>query len=51
VKVAKLYVRGGFTIRTILIDQEFDKIVEKMPAVEINTTVAREHISKIERGI
>ena len=29
-KVFKLYARGGFSIRDILMDQEFDKVVEKM---------------------
>ena len=30
-KVVKLYARGGFSIRVILMDMEFDKVVEKCP--------------------
>ena len=51
VKASKLYARGGFTVRTILMDQEFDKVRDKMPSFEAHTTAAREHVGKIERGI
>ena len=51
VKVSKLYARGGFTVRTILMDQEFDNVKDKMPTLEVNTTAAREHVGKIERSI
>ena len=43
-KVVKIYVRGAFYIRTILMDQEFDKVVE-------NTAAAQEHVGGIERNI
>ena len=32
-------------------DQEFDKIVDEVPKLEINTTAAREHVGEIERAI
>jgi len=32
-------------------DQEFDKVKDKMPSLEVNTTAAREHVGEIERGI
>ena len=32
-------------------DQEFDKIVDEVPKLEINTTEAREHVGEIERTI
>ena len=51
VKVSKLYAQGGFTVRTILMDQEFDKVKDKTPSLEVNTTAAREHVGEIERGI
>ena len=51
VKLSKLYARGGFMVRTILMDQEFDKVKDKMPLLELNTTAAREHVGEIERGI
>ena len=36
-KVVKIYARGGFSITTIFMDQELDKVVENMPAIEVNT--------------
>ena len=32
-------------------DQEFDKIVDEVPKLEINTIAAREHVGEIERAI
>ena len=32
-------------------DMEFDKVVEKMPTVEVNTTAVREHVGEIEGEI
>ena len=43
-EAVKLYARGGFSIRNILMDQEFDKAIENIPAVDINTVAAREHV-------
>ena len=51
VKVSKLYACRGFTVWTILMDQECDKVVEKMPAIEDNTSGTREHIRNIEQGV
>ena len=34
---------------TILMDQEFDKVTDLLPNVEVNTTVAQEQVSEIER--
>ena len=34
---------------TILMDQEFDKVTDLLPNVEVNTTVAGEHIAEIKR--
>ena len=48
-KVVNLYAQGGFKVCTILMDQEFDKVTNLLPNVEVNTAVAREHISEIER--
>ena len=50
-KLVKLYARGDISIRTILMDQEFDKVVEKMTTININTMDAWEHVRKIEHGI
>ena len=44
IKAVKIYAIGGLSIRTILMDQEFDKAIENIPAVDINTVAAREHV-------
>ena len=38
-------------INFILMDQEFDKIVDRMDMGIVNTTAAREHVTDAERGI
>ena len=48
-KVVNLYAEGGFTVCTILMDQEFDNVTDLLPNVEVNTTVACEHIAEIKR--
>ena len=50
-KVARIYSRGGFSIGTIFMDQEFDKVVEKIPEIKVNAAAAREHVKEIKRGI
>ncbi|KAL7527632.1 hypothetical protein ACHAWF_002251 [Thalassiosira exigua] len=50
-KVVVLYAREGFTVCAVLMDMEFDKMVDKVPLLEINTTASREHVCDIELGI
>ena len=50
-KIVNLYARAGFVVNAILMDQEFDKIVDSVPLLEVNTTAAREHVGEIERGL
>ena len=52
-RVINLYARGGFTVRTIMMDVEFEKVKDKkgMELVDVNTTAARKHVGEIERGI
>ena len=52
-RIVDIYSRGGFTICTIMVDWEFEKIkeVEGMELLDINTTAAREHVGEIERTI
>ncbi len=45
------YGRGGFSVRTILMDEEFEKIKGLLHDVECNTTAAKEHVSKAKRMI
>ena len=40
-KVIKLYGRGGFVIRVILMDMEFENVAELMGKVEVNIALAR----------
>ena len=50
-RVVHVYARAGFTVRTILMDGEFEKIKDLVPKLECNTTAAKEHVSEAERGI
>jgi hypothetical protein len=49
--VIKVYIRGGFIVQTMMMDMEFEKLVDLLPNVTINTTAAQEHIGEIERKI
>jgi hypothetical protein len=49
-KIVRLYARTGFIIRVVM-DQEFDKVEDKIDLVEINTAAAHEHVGEIERFI
>jgi len=42
---------GGFKVRTLLMDGEFEKVRNLMPCIECNTTAANEHVSEAERTI
>jgi hypothetical protein len=50
-RVLHVYGRGGFNVRTILIDGEFEKIKGLLRNVECNTTAAKEHVSEAKRMI
>ena len=52
-KIINLYARGGITVRTIMMDMEFEKVKDEkgMELIDVNTTAAREHVGEIERGI
>ena len=47
-RVINLYARAGYTITTVLMDQEFKKIINLVPLIKINTSAAREHVGEIE---
>ena len=47
-RVIKVYIRGGFIVQTMMMDMEFEKLVDLLPNVTINTTAAREHVGEIE---
>ena len=50
-KVLRVYQRAGFTVRTVLMDGEFEKVKEELPSIVSNTTAAKEHVAEAERSI
>ena len=50
-KVIYIYRRGGYMVRTCLMDMEFEPLVNCIDEVIVNTTAAREDIGEIECGI
>ncbi len=50
-RVLHVYGRGGFNVRTILMDGEFEKIKGLLHNVECNTTAAKEHMSEAKQMI
>lgn len=50
-RIMTVYARAGFTVQTILMDNEFSKVTDHTPNVLINTTAASEHVGDIERRI
>ena len=47
----ELYKHGGYTVGTVLMDNEFESLKELIPGIVINTTVEKEHVPEIERRI
>jgi hypothetical protein len=50
-KVLSLYQRGGFIVRVILMDMEFESLSDELELVQVNTTTTREHVGDIEHAI
>jgi hypothetical protein len=50
-RIVCVYRRAGFTVQTILMDNEFEKVRDQVPDVNMNVPAAEEHISEIERRI
>ena len=47
-KIVELYLNGGFVVRTVIMDGEFEKIKSEVDiTVDINISAAREHVGKI----
>ena len=49
-KTGKLYARGGFVTRLVLMDIELQKVKDKVGLMEVNTTAARDHAAEIEKN-
>jgi hypothetical protein len=50
-KTLAIHQRGGFTVHACLMDMEFDKMINDMDEVVIDTTAAWEHVGDVERCI
>jgi hypothetical protein len=52
-RIMALYARGGFQIRTVLMDNEFKSLQNLVPILVINTTAtaAKEHVPEIKQRI
>jgi hypothetical protein len=49
-RIMNTYARAGFNVHTILMDNEFEKIKDRVHAT-LNTPAASEHVGEIERRI
>jgi hypothetical protein len=49
--ILQVYVRGGFKVSTLLMDNEFECLIPLLPQLVVNTPAAREHVAEIERRI
>ena len=43
-KIFKLYAIGGFVVRNVLMDGEFEKVKPEVELLDINIFAAREHV-------
>jgi hypothetical protein len=50
-KVLNIYHKPGFKVVTTLMDNEFAPLKDDLPEINLNSTAADEHVSKIERQI
>jgi hypothetical protein len=50
-RIIRVYARAGFTIQTILMDNEFEKVKDNIPMVNLNTPAAGEHNGEIKHHI
>ena len=50
-KNIRTYARGGFIVNLVLMDQEFDKIVDRMDMVIVNTCATNKHVTDAERNV
>jgi hypothetical protein len=50
-RIIRIYACTGFTVQTLLMDNEFEKVRDHVPMLNFNTTAADEHVGKVERCI
>ncbi len=46
-RIARVYNRAGFTIQTILMDNEFEKVKNHIPTIPLHTPAASEHVGEV----
>jgi hypothetical protein len=49
--VIKVYKTGGFVVQTMMMNMEFEKLVDLLSNVTIDTTATQEHVGEIEQKI
>ncbi len=47
-RVMDSYLRGGFHVGTVLMDNEFKKLGNLLPILVVNTTAVEEHVPEVE---
>jgi hypothetical protein len=50
-RIVRVYARAGFTVQTVCMDNEFEKLKYHVPMLALNLPAASEHVGKIERRI
>ncbi len=50
-QVFRMHGLAGFVVQTTMMDMEFDQLKNLLAHIALNTTVAREHVGKIEQKI
>jgi hypothetical protein len=50
-RIVHVYTKAGFYVQVILMDNDFEKVQDHVPFVDMNTPAAAEHVAEIERYI
>ena len=50
-RIIRVYARVGFTVQTVFMDNEFEKLKDHVPMLALNIPAASEHVGEIERRI
>ena len=50
-RIIRVYTRAGFTVQTVFMNNEFEKLKDHVPMLALNIPAASEHVGDIERRI
>ncbi len=50
-RILCVYVQAGFTVQTILMDNEFEKLCDHVPMLAPNIPAAGDHVGEVEQRI